>query len=117
MVLLKVESWKRKRITWRAARTNYYKVWETKSILVHSSFTDNIWGTDVADMQLLSKFNEGVCFILCLIDSYSKYFWVIRLIEEKLLIAIINAFQKILDISEHKPNKIWVDKDSEFTID
>ena len=85
--------------------------------IAHSSFTDNIWGTDVADMQLLSKFNEGVCFILCLIDSYSKYFWVIRLIEEKLLIAIINAFQKILDISEHKSNKIWVDKDSEFTID
>ena len=57
-------------------------------------------------MQLLSKFNEGVCFILCVIDSYSKYFWVIPLIEEKFLIGIINAFQKILYISEHKPNKI-----------
>ena len=43
---------------------------------VHSPFIDNIWGADLADMQLLSKFNKGIRF-LCIIDTYSKYPWVI----------------------------------------
>ena len=40
---------------------------------VHSSFRDNIWGLDLADMQLLSKFNKGFRFLLCVIDIFSKY--------------------------------------------
>ena len=40
---------------------------------VHSSFTDNIWGADLADMQLISKFIKGIRFVLCVIDIYSKY--------------------------------------------
>ena len=40
---------------------------------VHSSFIDNIWGADLADMQLISKFNNEICFLLCVIDIYSKY--------------------------------------------
>ena len=40
---------------------------------VHSSFTDNIWDADLADMQLLSKYYKGIRFLLCLIDVYSNY--------------------------------------------
>ena len=40
---------------------------------VYSSFRDNIWGVDLADMQLLSKFNKGFRFLLCVIDIFSKY--------------------------------------------
>ena len=40
---------------------------------VHSSFIDNIWGAYFADMQLISKFNKGICFLLCGIDTLSKY--------------------------------------------
>ena len=40
---------------------------------VYSSFKDNIWGVDLADMQLLSKFNKGFRFLLCVIDIFSKY--------------------------------------------
>ena len=40
---------------------------------VHSPFIGNIWGTDLADMQLISKFNKGFRFSLCVIDIYSKY--------------------------------------------
>ena len=40
---------------------------------VHSLFKDNIWGVDLADMQLLSKFNKRFRFLLCVIDSFSKY--------------------------------------------
>ena len=43
---------------------------------VYSSFRDNIWGADLADMQLLSKFNKGFRFLLCIIDIFSKYAWV-----------------------------------------
>ena len=78
-----------------------------------SSFRDNIWGVDLADMQLLRKFHKGFRFLLCVIDIFSKYAWVIPL-KDKKGISIVNAFQKILDDSKRKPNKIWVDKGSEF---
>ena len=60
-------------------------------------------------MQLISKFNKGFRFLLCVIDIYSKYAWVIPL-KDKKGITITNAFQKILDESNRKVNKIWVDK-------
>ena len=80
---------------------------------VYSSFRDNISGADLADMQLLSKFNNGFRFLLCAIDIFSKYAWVV-LLKDKKGISIVNAFQKILKESDRKPNKIWVDKGSEF---
>ena len=44
---------------------------------VYSSFKDNIWGVDLADMQLLNKFDIGFRFLLCVIDIFLKYAWVI----------------------------------------
>ena len=70
-------------------------------------------GADLADMQLISKFNEGFRLLLCVIDIYSTYAWVIS-IKDKQWITIASAIQGILDESKHKPNKIWVDKGSEF---
>ena len=64
-------------------------------------------------MQLISKFNKGFRFSLCAIDIFSKYAWVVPL-KDKKGISIVNAFQKILKESDRKPNKIWVDKGSEF---
>ena len=60
---------------------------------VHSSFKNNIWGADLADMQFLSKFNKGIRFLLWVIDIYSKYAWVIPL-KDKTGITITNTFQK-----------------------
>ena len=80
---------------------------------VYSSYKDNIWGVDLADMQLLSKFNKGSRFLLCVIDIFSKYAWVI-ILKDKKGISIVNAYQIILKKSNRKPNKIWVDKGSEF---
>ena len=62
---------------------------------MYSSFRDNIWGSDLADMQLISKFNKGFRFSLCVIDVFSKYAWVIRL-KDKKGISIVNTFQIIL---------------------
>ena len=80
---------------------------------VRSSFIDNIWGADLADMTLISKFNKGIHFSLCVIDIFSKYTWIIPL-KDKKGISITNAFQKILDESYSKPNEIYVDKGSKF---
>ena len=46
---------------------------------VHSSVTDNISGPNLADMQLKNKFNKGFRFLLCVLDIYSKYAWIISL--------------------------------------
>ena len=75
----------------------------------YSSFIDNIWGSDLANVQLIRKFNKGICFSICVIDIFSKYAWVIPL-KEKKGITITEAFQKILDESNRKSNKMWVDK-------
>ena len=64
-------------------------------------------------MQLISKLNKGVHFLLCVIDIFSKYAWVVPL-KDKKSITTANIFQKILDESGYKPNKIWVDKGSNF---
>ena len=64
-------------------------------------------------MQLISKFNKGFRFLLCVIDIFSKYSWVVPLKDRK-GVSIADAFQKILKESNRKSNKIWVDKASEF---
>ena len=82
---------------------------------VHSSFRDNIWGADLADMQLVSKFSKGLRFLLCAVDIYSKYAWVTPL-KDKKDISIVNGFQKMLKEYNRKPNKIWETKEVNFTI-
>ena len=64
-------------------------------------------------MQLISKFSKGFRFLLCVIDIFSKYAWVVPL-KDKKGVRVINAFQKILDNQNRKLNKIWVNKGSEF---
>ena len=76
---------------------------------VYLQFKDNIWGVDLADMQSLSRKNKGIKYLLCAIDLYSKYAFVIPL-KDKKGISIVNAFNKIIKQSERKPNKIWVDQ-------
>ena len=80
---------------------------------VHSQFKDNIWGVDLADMQSLSRKNKGIKYLLCAIDLYSKYAFVIPL-KDKKGISIVNAFDKIIIQSNRKPNTIWVDQGEEF---
>ena len=64
-------------------------------------------------MQLISKFNKGFRFLLCVIDIFSKCAWVVPL-KDKKGVSIVDACQKILDDSNRKPIKIWVDKGSKF---
>ena len=69
-------------------------------------------------MHVISKFDKEVRFLLCVIDIYSKYAWIVPL-KDKKGVTITNTFQKILDDSmelhtQRKPNKMWIDKGSEF---
>ena len=64
-------------------------------------------------MQLISKYNKGIRYLLYAIDLFSKYAQVAPL-KDKKGIAIVNAFQSILDNSKRKPSKTWVDQGSEF---
>ena len=86
---------------------------KVKKRKVHSTNIDNISGADLADIQLISKFNKGIRFLLCVINIFSKYAWVIPL-KDKKGITVTNAFQKNLSESNRKPNKKWLDKGSEF---
>ena len=79
---------------------------------VYSQFKDNIRGVDLADMQSLSKQNKSIKYLLCAIDLYSKYAFVIPL-KDKKGISIVHAFNKIIKQSNRKPNKIWVDQGGE----
>ena len=64
-------------------------------------------------MQLIGKLNKEFRFLLCVIDIFSKYIWVVPL-KDKKGVSIVNAFQKKLNDSARKPSKIWVDKGNEF---
>ena len=60
---------------------------------VYSGFKENTWGSDLPDMQLLSKFNLGFRFLLCIIDIFSKYAWVAPL-KNKIVLVLLMLFKK-----------------------
>ena len=73
----------------------------------------NIWGDDFADMQLISKYNKWIRFLLYAIDMHNKYAGLIPLIDKK-SITITTTFQKIWGNFGLKQNKIRIDQDNEF---
>ena len=67
------------------------------------SFKENIWGSDLVDMQLISKFNKRFRFLIHNIDIYSKYAWVSSLKDKKLqLLMLFKRFWTILTINQTK---------------
>ena len=64
-------------------------------------------------MQLITKYNKGIRYLLCVIDLFSKYAWLAPL-KDKKSVTVTNAFQKILKESNRKPSKIWADQGSKF---
>ena len=64
-------------------------------------------------MQSLSKKSKGIKYLLCAIDLFSKYAFVVPL-KDKKRISIVNAFNKVIKQSNRKPNKIWIDQGGEF---
>ena len=64
-------------------------------------------------MQLISKFNKRIRFLLSIIDVFNKYAKVVPL-KDKKVVTIVNGYQSTLNDLKRKPNKIWLDKGSEF---
>ena len=83
---------------------------------VHSNFIDNIWGAILTDMQLISNFEKGFRFLLCVTDIFSKYAWIIPLKNKKGII-ITNSFQKVLKESNRKRKNYGLIKAANFIID
>ena len=83
-----------------------------KKTNVYSSFGDNVWGVNLADMQSLRKYNKRIKYLLCALDILSKYAWAVSL-KNKKGSSIVNAFQKVIP-EGRKPNKIWVYQGSKF---
>ena len=81
---------------------------------VYSSFRDNIWGVDFGDMKSLSKYKKGIKYLLCAIDLFSKYTWIV-LIKDKKGASIVNAFKTIIS-KERKPIKYGLIKVVNFII-
>jgi len=73
---------------------------------------DEIWAADLVDMQSFSKFNNGVKYLLMVIDIFSKYGWMVPL-KQKTGAAIAAAFESIFS-GGRTPKKIWTDKGKEF---
>ena len=74
---------------------------------------DELWQLDLADVQKYSKSNEGVCYLLCVIDVLSKYAWV-RCLKNKKAETVMCAFKDILKTSKRCPVKCQFDKGREF---
>jgi Phospholipase A2-like domain len=73
---------------------------------------DKIWAADLVDMQAFSEYNNGFKYLLCVIDNFSKYGWIVML-KDKSGKSVAHAFEKIFSLGR-KPEKLWVDKGKEF---
>ena len=82
---------------------------------VYSGFKDNIWGADLADTQLISKFNKGFRFLLCVIDIFSKYAWVMIWKIKKVLVLLM-LFKKYWKNLTENLIKYGLIKEANFTL-
>ena len=72
---------------------------------------DNIWAADLIDMQAFAEYNDGIKYLLAIIDVFSKYSWIVPL-KQKTGIAVANALEQVF--RGRKPLKLWVDEGKEF---
>ena len=80
---------------------------------VYARFKDNIWVEDLAEMGSSSSKNENVKYLLCFIDVFTKYIWV-KPLKDKTGKIVLNAFIEMVNESNCKPNKLWLDQGREL---
>ena len=74
---------------------------------------DDIWSCDLVEMQEWASQNKGYRYMLNVVDVLSKYAWSIPL-KDKTAATTLNAFKEIVNESNRKPKRIWVDQGKEF---
>ena len=83
---------------------------------VSARFKVDIWAVDLAEMESLSSKNKNVKYLLCVVDVFTKYACV-KPLKDKNGKTVLNAFNEIVNESNRKPNKLWVDfKEDNFVI-
>jgi len=87
------------------------KHFRKRKVIVRS--IDDIWTGDLVDMQSFAEYNDGIRYLLTVIDVFSKHGW-IEPLKQKTGVAVAEAFKNILASSGRKPSKLWVDKGTEF---
>ena len=80
-----------------------------RRVIAHK--VDDIWYSDLVDMQKLSKWNRGYKYLLMVLDLFSKYGWIVPL-KTKTGLEVSKAFESILE--KNKPKMLWVDKGKEY---
>ena len=75
---------------------------------------DEIWAGDLIEMQAFSNYNDGVKYLLAIVDVFSKDGWMVPL-KQKTGAAVAAAYQSIFN-GGRTPKKLWVDKGREFII-
>ena len=75
---------------------------------VYVRFKGNVWAADLVEMEHLSSKNKNIKYLLCVIDVFTKYAWV-KTLKDKNGKTVLNAFIEIVNKSNCKPNKLWVD--------
>ena len=80
---------------------------------VYVKAIDQIWAADLIDMQAFAEYNDGVKYLLSVIDIFSKYGFIVPL-KDKSGKSVFDAFIKIFKTSGRKPEKLWIDKGKEF---
>ena len=80
---------------------------------VYARFKDNIWAADLDEMESLSSKNKNAKYLLCVIDVFTKYACV-KPLKYKKSKTVLNAFIEIVNESNRKPNKLWVDQGKKF---
>ena len=78
---------------------------------VNVNSIDEIWAADLIDIQAFSKDNNGIKYLLTVIDIFSKFFWIVPL-KRKTEQEVANALSRML--KERRPSKTWVDRGREF---
>ena len=76
---------------------------------VYAKCKDNIWVSDLAEIESLPSRNKNVKYFLCVVDVFTKYAWV-KPLKDKKGKTVLNAFIEIVNESNRKPNKLWVDQ-------
>ena len=80
-----------------------------KTRKVYARFKDDIWTADLAEMESLPSKNRNVEYLLCVIDVFTKYAG-IKSLEDKKGKTVLIEFNEIVNESNSKPNKLWVDQ-------
>ena len=80
---------------------------------VYARLKDDIWAADLPEMESLSSKNKNVKYFLSVIDFFTKIAW-IKPLKGKKGKTVLNTFIEIVDESNRKPNKLWVDQRKKF---